>query len=501
MGHGTRLARRARMLASIALVWLGSNSVGASEPVSASLAATRAAIGTVAGTLVDPNGGPVADVELRLSAADEETLARQPSPFDAWPPPHSVARTGATGAFVFEDVPAGNYSLVAGDRWRETWRAPERVSPGSTALRIVFDRVRLRVRVLGDDGRSLEIEHPAQAGWNDGEPLSAEPFFAVVDGGAPDRGPVALQIVGRTADSALFAADPGRACVVGCFTQARGLCEERVEIAAGTWAVDVELHALPAKAQGKLTARMFDPSGEEHPYAFAMELLAPRSRVVLRRAGARLYDVSAFWDPLPAGEYLLRVDDEPRCITSCGRGCESRPARYGAFEGLVRLERDATTTVDARLWAGGRIELDLALDPALREACFERWRAASAQAESEWETTWNSVQLYRAGLENSRARELWSWRALGSRGPAARVTCCELESDAPRELDFFAPGDVLVGAERGVIPGTRATSATLLHPGRYLVRVEHPEFEPVERVVDIAANGVERLRVELSPRR
>ncbi len=504
--HGARSAR-ATMLSLLTLLLVGASSFRSANlaPVIArsrfALTEDRTRVGPIAGTLVDPDGGAVVDVELHLWPADEATRARQPSPFENWPPAHTRACTDQAGAFSFDGVPVGNYTLTAGLAYAETWQAPELVAPGSTALRFVFDRARVRVRLLGGDGNALRLERGASAGWNAEQPLAVEPFFCVVDGSAADRVPVALELLGRTPDSALFAVDAGQSYVVGCFSPAYGLSEQRISLVPGAWTAEVTMRPRTVDANGTLAVRMFDPSGEERPFAFAMELLAPLSRVVLRRAGVLRDEVSAFLDPLPVGEYLLRVDDEPRCFTWCGRGCETRPARYGAFEGLVQLERDATTTVEARLWAGGRIELDLALDPDVREACFARWRSSCARAETEFETAWNSVQLFRAGCESREARELWSWRALGSRGPAAHVTLRALDGETSSELDFFAPGDALVGAERGVIPGTRATSATLLRAGRYVLRIEHAEFEPIERAVDVLADEVQRVRLALLRRR
>lgn len=446
-------------------------------PPTAGERSTAVTKGSVVGRVVDPDGKPFVHLPIVILRAELVDGASA----DAVAKGTGNGRTGRTsndGSFVFEGVDPGSYHLCYTQGERTTRISTRAFEPGE-AFEFVLPLHRLVVRCHDAEGKLVQPRSSTRPARSEDGFIPMPTCWPLVPGRQP-RTPLAILSVDT--EAVQFAVERDMSYAVSSLRMENGPVEELVTVRDHL--TECVLRLAPHRPVGKLAVQVFGPDGRElRTGDYQLALCSLASRLPIARKGAREFDPPEFDTEIPAGVYLLRArNDEP--APDCGTGWTPRAPRWMPIEQDVRIVSGETTKVVLRAQVGGRLDLDLKLEPKLHERKLAEWAR-------------------RFPTQTSPPSS--AWIALGSKGPAAQVALTPLDgngraADAPIEIEMFNPELLRCYHDYGMLPGTRDHSYTLVPPGRYSLSIVAPEFEPFTSVVEMRPDGLTSVQVELVER-
>lgn len=412
----------------------------------------------LAGRVLDPDGAPVQNVLVR---AIHVSQSAQP----AWEPAAiERARLEETSRGLLygqaEVGPSGEFSiggLAPGDFWITVLPGGSELDPGPFAsgrqdVELVVPLHRLGVVVeprpggVRPRGRAYctEIAHDGDRWEPLGEVRTAPLFEAPV---------------------AWFRVTPEKSYAVGVMSSTLAPLEQVVHVTRGQHRGEVRLFPPRARAFGTLAARVsgLRPDGRAR---VRFEVLAPESRVVLRSDSATLRPGGYSVDLAP-GSYVVRA----KVLEWPLDQDFSMPV-----EEAVEVRSRETTTVEIARREGGRVR-------------FSSYPAGTIVDE----------ELARL-VEGVRLRGLRPSGTLRAQH-GTRVFVGRPDSPRPLVAGLVFQDGYTPTPPRVLFPGESVLLERVLPPGRHVLGLEFPGFEPLRQSVNVVAGEVTEVRVGLVPLR
>jgi hypothetical protein len=227
-----------------------------------------------------------------------------------------------------------------------------------------------------------------------------------------------------------------------------------------------------------------DGSRLNHDFQVRVESLA--TGLTLFRS-EKSSEEATYGDRLPVGRYRVRVETEEN-TPSCGTGWMPKPAPFGDWVETIDVAVGAPVEIVSTLWFGGKLRLALDVPRDIRPR----------------DEVWRDRYPTQGEPPDGEPPEI--------RGPGARVTLrLDPEFTAPPrergmpEVEGLALRFPIVTEFPNfqfdaLLPGDEQTSAEWIPPGAYIVRVEAPDFAPIEAKVRIHCEDTTELRLKLTPR-
>ncbi len=276
--------------------------------------------------------------------------------------------TGADGSFEALGLREDTYIV----RGRTDTRGPyplrlthAPVASNATPLDLWLDAPRIVVHVVGEDGQpyadlKTDEERNRKHGVRPGTPPERWPEKADVVV-LPVRETAFLeevfqpQLVGRGggAGTMVFDVTEARSYRVGLIGGNSSWHPLTVDVPFGSGRIDVTLTAASAPL-GTLVVRAEDPEGAKvRRIHIRIEDELDGAPLLVRKPMYEAESTQSF--RLPEGSYRVTIDSVP--MTDSQHGALMIPAAFGRYEEQVRIVRDASTEVTARLPKGARLQL------------------------------------------------------------------------------------------------------------------------------------------------
>ncbi len=434
--------------------------------------------GVLEGTLQDPRGRPLPNVELLAFPGAWAGAPDEPADLAAVRgPPAELhggglvtcrATTDATGRFRFAGLRPGAYVVQDPRRARDALRLDLPRTPHATGggpVALVARSHALEVTVLDADGVPVPGARPYRVAL----PQQVVRSWRQRDPGGDEVAPGTWR----------FEVEDGERYACGWFDAARGHVERVVAVGAEDFLQRLDLR-LPAPAEpASVTLRVEDERGgpyRRQPWESVWAGVRSAESGVELDVADQGYDTATFERTvaLPPGEYVafLETGATP---AMCGNGRTTPRLDHPPHERRFSVAPGEARTLVLRPPAGGHVRLHLRLPDDVRDP-----RLASEYLD-DFDADW------------ARRNDLL---VLGDAGPCSRVWLLE-PGGARQPLRFLFTESLRSSYGVHLIPGTRVRSFDPLPAGSVRLRVETPGFEPVERDVLIRARDVVETSVQL----
>lgn len=416
--------------------------------------------GKLCGTVRYPNGAPVRDLELWAvpQALAHETNALSLAASRAAELEggdglcYGSSSTNARGEFCVQGLRAAGYVLRLSKVHLQLEPRTAHYQAPAESIGLVLDAYWLRVRVRSSTGAALS-----------GAVVSCTAVEPQADGNLEAGSTSHATAAGRDA-LATFEVLPDQTYALSARAPGSREAEELVIVAPGEFEVERTLVLEPALEPGRLRITVSGERGESLG-GLRVALLSPLSAKPIAELGVMIPDEQGWLPPLTPGRYGVEVGFELEL---------DRPPMHFPVRSRDAVEvesgRDRELALAAR--AGGRLSLALSIEGPLPRDF----------APPDPRTT------------DDAQREAW----IAENGARARLI--HSDGHASVALQFLKPPNAPPGGPQlcgQLAPGDAALVEQLLEPGLYTLRVEAPNFRPIDTPVEVIAGSVRRVDVAL----